>query len=46
MRGLEESTEALLHSGTIARRKVIGFWTGFSDFALRDNVLDVAVGLM
>lgn len=29
-----------------ARRRATGFWEGFSNFALRDNVLEVAVGLM
>ena len=28
------------------QRKVKSVWSGFTDFALRDNVLEVAVGLM
>jgi hypothetical protein len=28
------------------RASVYNFWDGFLDFALRDNVLEVAVGLM
>ncbi|KAF4554704.1 Anditomin synthesis protein L [Elsinoe fawcettii] len=29
-----------------ARRRASGFWDSFSNFALRDNVLEVAVGLI
>jgi large conductance mechanosensitive channel len=28
------------------RQRAAGFWEAFSNFALRDNVLEVAVGLM
>ena len=28
------------------RVSAYNFWEGFTDFALRDNVLEVAVGLM
>jgi hypothetical protein len=28
------------------RTSVYNFWESFTDFALRDNVLEVAVGLM
>ena len=43
---LDDAEEALLDAGHSARDKVKGVWEGFSDFALRDNVLEVAVGLM
>jgi len=43
---LDESREALLHAGEDARARVARFWDGFTDFALRDNVLEVAVGLI
>jgi len=38
--------ESLLHAGSDVRRRVTRFWDGFCDFAVRDNVLEVAVGLM
>jgi len=43
---LDEGSEALLRAGHDAGRKVRRAWDGFCDFALRDNVLEVAVGLM
>jgi large conductance mechanosensitive channel len=47
---LDESTEALLRTGervgVAASSRIKHFFDGFSDFALRDNVLEVAVGLM
>ena len=43
---LDESGEALLHAGEDAGKRVRKAWDGFVDFALRDNVLEVAVGLM
>ena len=43
---LDESREALLDSGQNAKRGARRVWNGFSEFALRDNVLEVAVGLM
>ena len=43
---LDESNEALLNAGQNAKTRVSRAWDGFSDFALRDNVLEVAVGLM
>jgi len=38
--------ESLLHAGQAVRGRVRSFWAGFEDFVLRDNVLEVAVGLM
>ena len=43
---LDDSEEALLHAGRDAKNRAQRAWDGFSDFALRDNVLEVAVGLM
>jgi len=43
---LDESSEALLRVGQDAQRRVARFWDGFANFALRDNVLEVAVGLI
>lgn len=43
---LDDSGEALLRAEQGARRRVRQAWDGFCDFALRDNVLEVAVGLM
>lgn len=43
---LDGSREALLHAGEDVRRRVTRFWDNFSDFAVRDNVLEVATGLM
>ncbi len=37
---------ALLETESNVQRKVKSVWSGFTDFALRDNVLEVAVGLM
>jgi len=36
----------LLHAEDQFARKIKTFWSGFLDFALRDNVLEVAFGLM
>ena len=33
-------------SSSSLQKRASRFWTGFSDFALQDNVLEVAVGLM
>lgn len=38
--------ERLLNVEAQISRQVKGIWSGFLDFALRDNVLEVAVGLM
>ena len=39
------SSDALNQAETVVKN-VRSFWTGFVAFALRDNVLEVAVGLM
>ena len=46
MSRLDDSGEALLHASRDAKNRAQRAWDGFSDFALRDNVLEVAVGLM
>ena len=43
---LDDHREALLQAGERANKRVKHFWDGFADFALRDNVLEVAVGLI
>lgn len=43
---LDESTDALLRVGSDAQKHVRRVWHGFSDFVLRDNVLEVSMGLM
>ncbi len=43
---LDDSGEALLNAQHNAQKRVSRAWEGFSDFALRDNVLEFAVGLM
>ena len=44
---LNENTEHQLHELEHgARTKTLEAWNSFSNFALRDNVLEVAVGLM
>lgn len=43
---LDGAGESLLHAGESVTRKAKSVWDGFSDFALRDNVLEVATGLM
>ena len=43
---LDESSDRLLHAGKSVRSRASRFWDGFSEFALQDNVLEVAVGLM
>ena len=40
------SRESLLHAGQQVSRKISRVWDNFTEFALRDNVLEVAVGLM
>jgi len=42
----EDSRESLLHTRDQVQKKARRIWDGFSDFALQDNVLEVAVGLM
>ncbi|OJJ06510.1 hypothetical protein ASPVEDRAFT_140593 [Aspergillus versicolor CBS 583.65] len=46
MRGLEESTETIRRVSHDARERVYRAWEGFIDFAARDNVLEVALGLI
>ncbi|KAL2826292.1 chaperonin 10-like protein [Aspergillus cavernicola] len=46
MRGLEESTETIMRVGHDAKEQVQRAWDGFLDFAARDNVLEVALGLI
>lgn len=43
---LDDSRDALLDAGQNTRKRARRAWEGFSDFALQDNVLEVAVGLM
>lgn len=43
---LDDTREGLLQGGRKAKTRASRFWTGFADFALQDNVLEVAVGLM
>lgn len=43
---LDEGHDALLNAGEGTKKRVRRAWNGFSDFALQDNVLEVAVGLM
>lgn len=45
MRGLDEST-ILIRTGQKAQEQVRHAWDGFVNFAARDNVLEVALGLM
>ncbi|KAJ5562689.1 hypothetical protein N7461_001450 [Penicillium sp. DV-2018c] len=46
MRGLDESTDILLRTGQKAQEQVRHAWDGFINFAARDNVLEVALGLI
>ncbi|EAW12262.1 MscL family protein [Aspergillus clavatus NRRL 1] len=43
---LDDSTEALLRAGQTAQNSVKRVWDGFLNFAVRDNVLEVALGLI
>jgi len=44
---LDESTQQTLRDAELGiRRTTASAWESFSNFALRDNVLEVAVGLM
>jgi large conductance mechanosensitive channel len=43
---LDDAGEALLQGEQEVEKRARRFWSGFSDFALQDNVLEVAVGLM
>lgn len=46
MRGLDESTDVLIRVGHTASEKVKDGLGAFVNFAARDNVLEVALGLM
>lgn len=46
MRGLDESTDVLIRVGQTAGEQVKHGWDAFVNFAARDNVLEVALGLM
>lgn len=43
---LEESGQSLLNAGEQVSRRTVGFFKRFLDWALQDNILEVAVGLM
>jgi hypothetical protein len=43
---LEDGSDAVHQAGERVAGGVKGMWEGFTDFALQDNVLEVAVGLM
>jgi large conductance mechanosensitive channel len=44
---LDENTEQTLRDAEQGiKRRTAGAWDSFNNFALRDNVLEVAVGLM
>lgn len=44
---LDENTQQTLRDAEQGiKRRTAGAWDSFSNFALRDNVLEVAVGLM
>jgi len=46
MPALDDTGEALLRAEQDAQKTVKSLWEGFQDFALRDNVLEVATGLI
>lgn len=46
MRGLDDSTDVILRVGQSAGEQVKHGWDAFVNFAARDNVLEVALGLM
>lgn len=46
MRGLEDSTDVLIRVGQTAGEQVKHGFDAFVNFAARDNVLEVALGLM
>ena len=43
---LDDASDRLLHEGQKVKTRASRLWNGFADFALQDNVLEVAVGLM
>lgn len=46
MHRLDESRETLMHSGAVVKSTMSSTWDGFTNFALNDNVLEVAIGLV
>ncbi|KAF1813238.1 ion channel [Eremomyces bilateralis CBS 781.70] len=42
----EEGTQSLLHASEHVSRRTVGYFKRFLDWALQDNVLEVAVGLI
>ncbi|KAJ5945684.1 Large-conductance mechanosensitive channel [Penicillium verhagenii] len=46
MRGLDDSTDILIRVGQTAGEQVKHGWNAFLNFAARDNVLEVALGLI
>jgi len=44
--GLDGEARALLNAGRTVKRGVSRFWDGFTDFAVRDNVLEVGLGVV
>lgn len=46
MRGLEDGRDVILGISSDATDRLRHAWDGFVDFAMRDNVLEVAIGLM
>jgi hypothetical protein len=46
MRGLDDSRESLTNNAQAARSSAARGWSAFANFALNDNVLEVAIGLM
>lgn len=43
---LDGALEPLLHAGQEVPKRAKRAWNGFLDFAVKDNVLEVAIGLM
>jgi large conductance mechanosensitive channel len=43
---LEDSREIFNDAGEVIQKSARSLWEGFSDFALQENVVGVAVGLM
>lgn len=43
---LEDSRELLNEAGEVVGKRARRLWDGFQDFALQDNVMQVALGLM
>jgi large conductance mechanosensitive channel len=43
---LEDSREIINDAGEAVQKSARKLWVGFSDFALQENVIGVAVGLM